>query len=112
MNIKVILPFLLLVILSCLFKTEKSIPEQRLEGWAGNPDNPNEKPFDYFYMRSTATASQKSINKNNDEMMKATCIDAVSTNLERKFIEFMLEDNLHLFFCKSFQEKDSSNYAQ
>ncbi|MBK8399191.1 MAG: hypothetical protein IPL26_28615 [Leptospiraceae bacterium] len=49
MNKKILLLLLFLTTLACSTKTEKQIPEKQLEGWAGNPDNPNEKPFDYFY---------------------------------------------------------------
>ena len=59
MNKRLILLLLLffLTILTCSSKSEKPIPERQLEGWAGNPDNPNEKPFDYFYMSYAVRAS-------------------------------------------------------
>ena len=63
MNKKILLLLIFLTTLTCSAKTEKSIPEQRLEGWAGNPDNPNEKPFDYFYMRSKGRGNEKAFKK-------------------------------------------------
>ncbi|MBP6739505.1 MAG: hypothetical protein KA146_05920 [Leptospiraceae bacterium] len=47
MNKKILL-LLFLTTIACSAKTEKPIPEKQLEGWAGNPNNPNEKPFDYY----------------------------------------------------------------
>ncbi len=113
MNKKLILLLLLfLTIFACSTKTEKPIPEKQLEGWAGNPDNPNEKPFDYFYMKSTARASQKSIDKKNGEMMKKTCVHtATSKSIVRDIIKFLIKENIDPF-CQSTQEKDYKNYLQ
>ncbi len=90
MNKKILLLLLFLTTLACASKTEKLIPEKQLEGWAGNPDNPNEKPFDYFYMKSTGRASQKAIDKKSGKMIKATCIDSITyrskVNLIRKMV--------------------------
>ncbi len=93
--------FLLLLFLStlaCSSKTEKPIPEKLLEGWAGNPDNPNEKPFDYYYMSNAARASKKAIAIKNGKMMEATCKENTvlsgKGNLMRKIIGTLILDGM------------------
>ncbi len=96
---KLILLFLLfLANLTCSSKSEKPIPEKQLEGWAGNPNNPNEKPFDYFYMNHAARASQKAITIKNGKMMEATCKENAALsgkgNLIRKMIGTLILDGM------------------
>lgn len=74
---------LLLFIISILLLTsctvsEKNFPreDKKWEGWAGHPDKPGKKPFDYFYVKSIARASQKSIERQSELMVKGTCIEA------------------------------------
>ena len=80
MNKKILLLLIFLTTLTCSAKTEKSIPEQRLEGWAGNPDNPNEKPFDYFYMRSKGRGNEKAFKKKYGALLYKTCIDSATVD--------------------------------
>ncbi|MBK6606904.1 MAG: hypothetical protein IPG24_15870 [Leptospiraceae bacterium] len=99
MDKKLILLFLLfLTTLTCSTKTEKPIPEQKLEGWAGNPDNPNEKPFDYFYMRSTGGMPKKGWSGYDSVIaIRYTCIENARNNGERELIRKMLNESLKKF---------------
>jgi|JI9StandDraft_1071089.scaffolds.fasta_scaffold03882_15 hypothetical protein len=95
---KILLLLLFLTILACSSKPEKPIPEKQHEGWAGNPDNPNEKPFDYFYMKSFGRGSLKSIGKKNGDMMKATCMQSAfiegKSDLIRKILDSLGLENI------------------
>ena len=97
MKKKKLLLLLFLTILSCSSPKEEPIPYTYWDGWAGNPDNPNQKPYDYFYMKSTGRASQKAIDKKSDLMMKATCTDAATTKVKGDLIGRMLHDSLGLY---------------
>ncbi|MBK9502346.1 MAG: hypothetical protein IPQ05_04155 [Leptospiraceae bacterium] len=90
MNKKILLLPLFLVIFACSSKTEKPIPEKQLEGWAGNPNNPNEKPFDYFYMSHARRASQKSTDRKSGKMMEATCIEYATYHSKKNLIRRMI----------------------
>jgi hypothetical protein len=91
MNKKLILLFLLfLTTLTCSSKIEKPIPEKQLEGWAGNPHNPNEKPFDYFYMSHARRASQKAILRKSGEMMNSTCTEQAALSGKGALIRKMI----------------------
>ena len=70
----------LFVILLLECAKEKPMPrEEPSNGWAGSPDNPQAKPFDYFYMKSTGRASEKAIDKKNKTRMEVTCIDRATS---------------------------------
>lgn len=47
--------------------------------WAGSPENPNKKPFDYFYTKSKGRASNNSIKSKNYLLMKTTCEQNVAS---------------------------------
>jgi hypothetical protein len=95
MNKRLILLLFFLTILTCSSKSEKPIPERQLEGWAGNPDNPNEKPFDYFYMKSAARASQRSIDRKSGKMMEATCIEYATYHSKENLIRKMVVESIY-----------------
>lgn len=63
---------------------------KEFEGWAGPPDSPTTKPFDHFYMKHTARASVKAVEKKSGAMMQSTCTEAATLqgkgNLMRKMI--------------------------
>lgn len=63
---------------------------KKFEGWAGPPEDPSKKPFDHFYMKHTARASQKAIDRKSGAMMQSTCTEAAALqgkgNLMRKMI--------------------------
>lgn len=44
--------------------------------WGGHPESPNQKPFDYYYMKYRGRASEISIKKKSGELMKQTCINS------------------------------------
>ncbi len=94
MNKKILLLVIFLTTLTCSAKTEKSIPEQRLEGWAGNPDNPNEKPHHFFYGTYLARASQNSIEKKNIRMMQNSCIEANTFQAKSKLLPKLIGESL------------------
>ena len=111
MNKKILLLLLFLTTLACSSKTEKPIPEQQLEGWAGNPDNPNEKPFDYFYMKTTGRASQKSIAKKSARALQTSCIE-VNTYQTKNNIFNKLIGELLLGGSGNFTEVTVSSIAK
>lgn len=92
MNKKILLLVIFLTTLTCSAKTEKSIPEQRLEGWAGNPDNPNEKPFDYFYMRSKGRGNEKAFKKKYGALLYKTCIDSATVAVKGDLIGKIIDE--------------------
>ncbi|MBK8396583.1 MAG: hypothetical protein IPL26_15290 [Leptospiraceae bacterium] len=67
---------------------EKNFPseDKPWEGWAGAPDKPGKQPFDYFYSKTIARASQKSIEKQSLFMMRDTCTDACFTTAKSELI--------------------------
>ena len=108
MNKKILLLLLFLSTLACSSKPEKPIPEKQLEGWAGNPDNPNEKPFDYFYMHMAGRASQKAIDKKSGAMMEMTCKNLATTNIKRDLIGKMIYESVQLDY--TFNSKEQFSY--
>ncbi len=71
--------FFLSILLSC--KTNQTELEEnnsngKMEGWAGSPEAPNKKPFDYFYIKTTGRASDISLKKRNSELIKSSCVKA------------------------------------
>ncbi len=85
MNIKKYFIPIIILLLLIQCKSEQKIDiysSNFKEGWAGEPNNLTQKPFDYFYMKSTARASEKAIYKRSSEMMKSTCIDAAFTGVK------------------------------
>ena len=91
MNKKILLLLLFLTTLTCSSKIEKPIPEKQLEGWAGNPDNPNEKPFDYFYISNQGQGS--TFQTNSPLYIRQSCIEAVESNGKNKIIIKMVENS-------------------
>lgn len=96
MNKKILLLVIFLTTLTCSAKTEKSIPEQRLEGWAGNPDNPNENPQHFFYGTFLARASQNSIKKKNVRMMQNSCIEANTLQAKGNLLNKIISETVML----------------
>ncbi|HRG75186.1 MAG TPA: hypothetical protein PLX69_11565 [Leptospiraceae bacterium] len=63
--------FLLAVIFILGCAKENPVSKQEsLFGWAGSPDNPQAKPFDYFYMKSAGRVSEKVLNGKNNTLME------------------------------------------
>ena len=87
--------FLLLVftIFSCSSKPETTTTN-KLEGWAGNPDNPNSKPHEFFYGTYLARASQNSIEKKNIRMMQNSCIEANTFQAKSKLLPRLIGESL------------------
>lgn len=79
MKIKLIFTLCILVLAGC-GSNEKVFPraDKPWEGWAGSLDRPGKMPFEYFYIKSQARASQKSIEMQNENSIKKTCSDAAS----------------------------------
>lgn len=66
------------ILITLLIECAKEKPVPRREYfryWAGSPNNPQQKPFDHFYMNQTARASNKSIEKKSKAMMESTCTE-------------------------------------
>jgi hypothetical protein len=72
-------------------KTGKPIPEQKLEGWAGNPDNPNEEPFDYFYIY---IQGQGTFQTNSLLYIRKSCIESAESNGKNKIITQIVKDSI------------------
>jgi hypothetical protein len=90
---------------------EKSIPKQELLwGWAGSPDSPQTKPFDYFYMNWAARASNKAIQSKNKELMKKTCNEAAALNSKSNLISLLTYNSFNFgcfISCGYYNEKES-----
>ncbi|MDX1958182.1 MAG: lipoprotein LipL21 [Leptospiraceae bacterium] len=89
----------LLLILSLSFfcsepKSKETVPEKPIEGWAGPPNDLTQKPFDYFYMRKVARASEKAVNKRDGKMIQATCVDAATTQAKGDLINILVGESL------------------
>ncbi len=93
MNKKILLLFFF-TILSCSSKPETTAAKYQFAGWAGNPDNPNVKPHDFFYMTSLARASQNSIDKKNIRMMQNSCIEANTSQAKSKLLPKLIGESL------------------
>lgn len=95
---KTILLLLLLSFVYCSTKTEKPIPERTLEGWAGNPDDPNKTPFEYYYIRVNGKSR---INQNpelKENFYKETCIHSITKNAESKLMDQIIDKNFGINF--------------
>lgn len=66
--------------------------EIKIEGWAGPPESPNKKPYDYFYMKKAARANEKAIENKSGAMMEKTCIDAATTSIKDELIGRVIGD--------------------
>ncbi|HMW05373.1 MAG TPA: hypothetical protein PK079_11615 [Leptospiraceae bacterium] len=92
---KIIILLLLLLSFSfCSSKTEKPIPERTIDGWAGHPDDPNKKPFEYYYMKHASTASQKSIKSKNGDLIRSTCIEANKSQAKTNLIPILIGNTI------------------
>ncbi|HMW05370.1 MAG TPA: hypothetical protein PK079_11600 [Leptospiraceae bacterium] len=90
---KIIILLLLLLSFSfCSSKTEKPIAERTLDGWAGHPNDPNKKPFEYYYMTSPGKASPKSIQRKSGPMAQSTCTDNALLGMSGDLIGKMIGD--------------------
>ena len=67
---------------------------KQFEGWAGPPENPSEKPFDFFYMKYPGRASEKAVQKKSGAMMQSTCIDAATTQAKGDLIGKMIGESI------------------
>ncbi|MBK8397826.1 MAG: lipoprotein LipL21 [Leptospiraceae bacterium] len=67
---------------------------KQFEGWAGPPEQPNAKPFEFFYMKSTGRASQKAMDKRSGAMMQTTCTDAATTKVKGDLIGKLVKESI------------------
>jgi hypothetical protein len=74
--------------------TDAGKGKEKIEGWAGSPDSPGKKPYDYFYMKKSARASQKAVDKKSGAMMKETCTDAATTSAKGDLIGKMVGESV------------------
>ena len=100
---------LVIFLLGCA--KEKPMPrEEPSNGCAGSPDNPQAKPFDYFYMKSTGRASKKAIRLKNQTLMEQSCIESTKYN-RGDMILYLMKDSLNppceFLMCGSYYEWDS-----
>lgn len=104
-QVKVAILFLLFIILfSCTSSKKEIIVNERpfhWEGWAGNPDNPEGKPYDYFYMRHTARASRKAIDKKDNDLMQKTCIEGALLQSKGSLLLKMISDSQPAVICSA-----------
>lgn len=84
---------LLPILLSCLQPKKEEIPIRELEGWAGSPENPNQRPYEYFYMKYKAKASQKATHKGDKELMQKTCREMAGMLSIRIFLKKMINES-------------------
>ncbi|MDX1958180.1 MAG: hypothetical protein SFU98_06385 [Leptospiraceae bacterium] len=88
--------FLLLILSLSFFcsepKSKETVPEKPIEGWAGSPVNPSQKPFEYFYMAKKAKVNVESPNKQKARMIQSTCVDVAITQAKRDLIRTLFED--------------------
>lgn len=106
MNKKILL-LLVLTLLTCSSKTEKPIPERTLEGWAGNPDNPNEKPRDYFYFRVKGKSNINQSPELKENFYKETCINSVTKSAENELLYQIIGEH----FGNNFYSIENDNSA-
>ena len=66
----------------------------RFEGWAGSPEDPKEKPFDFFYMKSVGRASNKAMEKRSGAMMQKTCTDAAVLSVKGDLIGKLIGESI------------------
>ncbi|MDX1958183.1 MAG: lipoprotein LipL21 [Leptospiraceae bacterium] len=87
---------ILFMILSCAGDKEAHSLDggQKFEGWAGPPEEVSKKPFDFFYMKKVARASEKAVNKRSGAMMQSTCVDAATTQAKGDLIGKMIGESL------------------
>ena len=92
---KLLLFIVPILLLSSCAVSEKNFPreDKPWEGWAGLPDKPGKQPFDYFYVKSSARASQKAIEKQSLLMLRDTCKDAASTVGKAELFAKILNDS-------------------
>lgn len=88
--------FLILVIglvISCSSKNDNSVIDlsktAKVGGWAGVPDSPNKKPYDYFYLLQKGNVKSKQV---KPEQMEKACVDSVRKDGARNIVS-----NLVLF---------------
>jgi hypothetical protein len=67
---------------------------KQFEGWAGPPEDASKKPFDYFYMKYSARASEKAVNKKSGAMMQSTCTDAATTMAKGDLVGKLVGESL------------------
>ncbi|MDX1958181.1 MAG: lipoprotein LipL21 [Leptospiraceae bacterium] len=67
---------------------------QKFEGWAGPPEEVSKKPFDFFYMKKVARASEKAVNKRSGAMMQSTCVDAATTQAKGDLVGKLVGESL------------------
>ena len=87
--------FLFIILLSCTSSKKDIIVNEKVfhwEGWAGNPDDPEEKPYDYFYFKSKAKAAKKAIDKKNADFMQRTCSEIATVLVKHNLIYEILSD--------------------
>lgn len=84
--------------------------QESLFGWAGSPDNPQIKPFDYFYMKSVGRASQKAIDRKDSAKIRKDCIDRSSNAFKDDLVFRLMSVSLHegcTLYCGSYNESES-----
>jgi hypothetical protein len=67
---------------------------KQFEGWAGPPESPDSRPFDYFYMKYPGRASAKAIEKKSGAMMQSTCVDAATLQAKGDLIGKMIGESI------------------
>lgn len=100
-----------LFLTSCLV-SEKNFPHENKpwEGWAGHPETPGKKPYDFYYLKSSARASQKSIEKQSLLMLRDSCKTAANTIGKSELITKIINDSLEK--CSEGCEEISSGKTQ
>ncbi len=102
--------FILIFILLGCAKEQPKTRENLFVSWAGSTDNPQSKPFEYFYMKSRGRASEKAISRKNQALMEKSCIEATKYNREDMILQLM-KDSLNppceFLMCGSYYERES-----
>lgn len=67
---------------------------QAFEGWHGPPNDPTGGPKDYFYMKYSGRASEKSRKKKSGVMMQNTCTDAAELSAKGDIIQKLAHETV------------------
>lgn len=87
---------LILICLSCGF-SERNTPisfSVDAEGWGGPPEARNQKPYEYYYIKQKANASNIAISKKSAGMMQVTCVNNAATKIKAELVSSLISETL------------------
>lgn len=106
--------FILITLLIECAKDNAANKREILFGWAGSPDNPLSKPFDYFYTTNSARVSTKAIQSKNVTLLKKKCNKAVAfqgkDSLVRHLMISSFPEGCSSLYCGKYYERETRIY--